>query len=101
MLGFAGYNFNVKLLEVKKRMPKPRKRNSLLALAFRHPPYWQGHSCEWNGAGFDHYRLRVEENRLIKYYPASDQFVIIPIKEVTLEDLGLLRLPSGKVIPRR
>ncbi|MFQ6032916.1 MAG: hypothetical protein ACE5K2_08355 [Candidatus Zixiibacteriota bacterium] len=79
-------------------MPKPRKRNSLLALAFRRPKYWQGYRSAYDAC--QRYYLRVEENRLIKYYPAYDEFEIIPIKPPTLQDLGLVRLPSGKIIPK-
>ena len=79
-------------------MPKPRKRNSLLALAFKPLKYWQGYRSNYNT--YERYYLRVEQNNLIRYYPAEDELELIPIKEVTLEDLGLLRLPSGKIIPK-
>jgi hypothetical protein len=86
------------ILEVRYRLPKPRRRSSLLALAFRRPRHWQGHRSAFDPE--KRYNLRVEGNQLIRYYPALDKYEIIPVKPVTLEDLGLQRLPNGKIIPK-
>jgi hypothetical protein len=88
----------LKLLEVKTRMPKPRKRNSLLALAFRHPPYWQGYRSAFDPT--QRYYIRIEKDVIIKYYPALDKFEVLPNPRPTLEQMGLQRLPNGKIIPK-
>jgi hypothetical protein len=86
------------VLEVKYRLPKPSKRNSLLALAFRRPSYWQGYRSSFDPA--QRYYIRVEKNQIIRYYPALDKFEIIPNPPPTLEQMGLLRLSNGKIIPK-
>jgi len=74
-----------------------RKRSSLLRLAFRKPSFWQGHGFSWAEG---HYRLRDCGEYLLKYHLNPGEIEMIPIKSVTLEDLGLERLPSGKIVPK-
>ena len=77
------------------------KRNSLLALAFRpvrnrryhssfgiHGGYWQQQITLSNG----------EEALSREYQDGTQQ--IIPILPVTLENLGLKRLPSRKIVSK-
>jgi hypothetical protein len=83
---------------VRYKLPKPRKRSSLLALAFRRPPYWQGYRSAFDPA--KRYYIRVEKNQIIRYYPALDEFEVTSIQPLTLEQMGLQRLPNGKIIPK-
>jgi len=72
-----------------------RKRSSLLRLAFKNPGYWQGHGSTWDG---DHYRLRDCGEYLLKYHLNPGEIEIIYVKPVTLDDLGLKRLASGRIV---
>jgi hypothetical protein len=74
----------------------PRKRNSLLALAFKPNKYWNGHGSD----AWTPYKLHIDGEYLIKYYPTLNEIEKIPIKPITLENLGLIRLPSGRITPR-
>ncbi|MHA1710796.1 MAG: hypothetical protein ACTSUS_01820 [Candidatus Freyarchaeota archaeon] len=76
-----------------------KRRRSLLRLAWRRRPYWQGSGQDGRDPT-THYRLRTTGEHLIKYYPALDIIKRIPIKPITLEDLGFTRLPNGKIIPK-
>jgi hypothetical protein len=86
------------ILEVRYRLPKPRRRNSLLALAFRCQPYWQGFRSAFDPT--QRYYIRIEGDKIIRYYPALDKFEVIPNPPPTLEQMGLRRLPNGKIIPK-
>jgi hypothetical protein len=79
-------------------LPKPRKRNSLLALAFRPQPYWQGYRSAFDPT--QRYYIRIEKDVIIRYYPALDKFEVELIQPPTLEQMGLQRLPNGKIIPK-
>ena len=80
-------------------MPKPRKRNSLLALALKQPKTRTFHMTLDGG----YYQQRITlpdgtEAHLREYRDGSIETV--PILPITLDMLGLKRLPSGRIIPK-
>ena len=75
-------------------MPKP-KPNSLLMLPFRRiNPLGTYHHKRFSPG----YYQVDKGDHLLRYYPSLGQYERIPIKPVTLTDLGLQRLPSGRII---
>lgn len=74
-----------------------RKRRSLLRLGYKRPKYFTGHGSTWDG---DHYLLRDCGEYLLRYHLNPGEIEIIPIKPVTLEDLGLKRLANGRIVKK-
>lgn len=75
-------------------MPKP-KANSLILLPFRkRNPLGTYHHKRY-GPG---YYQADKGNYLFRYYPSLDLYERIPVKPVTLSDMGLTRTSSGRII---